>query len=293
MKLGTLEVRNTRTLISPETRICALVVAPPKQGKTVLASSLDAITRKYRKKPVLFVASEVAEGGGTMSLTQLEDLKERGIEYVTPNTWQESEALWASLRTDEHFGGIVLDNLSDYADRIIAPYVLTFPCKEENSKFAGTRKHGVYQRTDYIPASEFARQHLNKLIALTREDIDARYRKDLIVTALEKERKSPDGDTVLGVKPKLPGQLGDGIPAMFQSVVAIRKEGKVIGAGTANSRRIELRTAYTGGDGLRPYLGDRTGMWPLEASLTDENGQPVGLLPLYEAWLAKMQAQAA
>lgn len=286
MKLGALEIRSTRDLISPDTRLCTLIMAEPKQGKSVLAASLNEVTQKYRGKPTLIIACEVAEGGGTMTL------HEHDYPYYMPKNWQDMEALLAQLTTDEQFGGIVLDNVSDYVTRIVKPYALKFPSKEENSKFAGTRPHGVLQQSDYLPLAEFARQQLAKLIALTNENTDPRYRKDLIVTSLEKERKTREGE-FLGIQPDLPGALAGSVTAMFQSIVTVKKTTKVVNAGTANATRMDVRSVHAGGDPSRAVLGDRMGLWPLEASLTDPQGKPLGMLPLYEQWRQKMAAKAA
>ena len=115
MQIGSLQVKNTKNLLSPDTRICALIYAPAKFGKTKFASSLDAFTRKRRNKPTLIIASEAAEGGGTMTLNDQE------VDYVMPTSWNEMETLLASLATDEHYGGVILDNVTDYASRIVKP----------------------------------------------------------------------------------------------------------------------------------------------------------------------------
>src|SRR5665213_3010469 len=100
-RIGNCSIKSTKNLLSEATRLCALIYAPPKFGKTELASSLDAFTQKYRGKPTLIIASEVAEGGGTMSLNA------KDIDYVMPSNWNEMESLVASLATNEKYGGIV------------------------------------------------------------------------------------------------------------------------------------------------------------------------------------------
>lgn len=279
-------VKNTRDLLGPQTRICALVVAPPKCGKTTWAASLDAVTRKHRGKPSIILACEAAEGGGTMSVADL------GIAYKVVKNWQDMESLLAQLQTDDEYGGVILDNATDYYLSIVKPYALAFPSKEESSKFAGTRKHGVSQQSDFPALTEFSRQHVARLIRLTGDHLDARYRKDLIVTALEKERKNREGVSQ-GFHPDLPGQLAGAVSAMFQSVVWIKKDAKVVDAGKPTARRMDVRTLISGGDAERDVMGDRMGLFPMESSLTDADGKPVGLLPLYEQWLEQVTKKAA
>lgn len=276
-------VKNTSDLLSAETRICTLVAAEPKVGKSVFAASLDEVSKKYRGgRRILILACEEAEGGGTMSL------HDRDISYLIPRDWQHMESLLAQLQTDDEYGGIVLDNATDYVGRIVKPYALKFPSKEENSKYAGTRVHGVLQQTDHIPLAEFTRQHIAKLITLTSDRVKPQYRKDLIVTVLEKERKTREGASQ-GFHPDLPGSLAAGVSAMFQSVVWLRKDAKVVGAGTPKAQRLDVRTVVSGGDAQRPIMGDRMGLFPLESSLTDADGRPIGLLPLYEQWRARIE----
>lgn len=249
---------------------------------TLTASSLNDITLKHRGKKTLIIACEEAEGGGTMTLNEL------NVDYKQPKNWQEMEQLLAELATDEDYAGVILDNATDYVGRIVKPYALKFPSKEENSKFAGTRTHGVLQQSDYLPVAEFARQQLAKLVGLTNPDTTAeRYRKDLIVTCLEKEHKTRDGK-FLGFRPDLPGSLATSVTAMFQSVLWLRKDAKVVDAGKPTARRLDVRSLVSGGDADRAVMGDRMKMFPLEYSLTDGAGKPVGLLPLYEEWRGRM-----
>lgn len=276
-------MRSTKNLVSADTRICGLIYAPSKYGKTQLASSLDDITRKHRGKPSLFIACEVAEGGGTMTLHS------KDVEYVMPTSWREMEEILAALAGDDKYGGVILDNATDYIVRIVRPYALKFPSKEDNSKFAGTRQHGVPGRSDYQVMAECARQQLNKLLNLTNETTPPNLRKDLLVTALEKEVTSDSG-TVEAIKPALPGALADAVTAMFQSVVSIRKKARIVGAAN-NTRSVDARQLQVVEGGTK-IMGDRCGLWKDGENLTADDGTPIGLLPMYEAWLTTLPKTA-
>ena len=279
-------VKNTKDLLGPDTRLCALVIAPPKCGKTTLAASLDALTRKHRGKPTLMLMTEVSEGGGSMSVT------DQRVDYLSVKNWQHMESLLAQLQTDDEYGGIVLDNATDYYLNVVKPYALQFKSKEESSPWAATRKLGVSLQSDYPLLTEFSRQHMARLIRLTSDQTDAKFRKDLVVTALEKERKNREG-TSQGFHPDLPGQLAGAVSAMFQSVLWIEKSAKVVDAGKPTARRLDVRTLLSGGDAERDVMGDRMGLFPLESSLTDNEGKPIGLLPLYEQWRARLEQRKA
>lgn len=282
MKIGSLEVRNTKNLIGPATRLCALVYAPAKYGKTEFAAGLDALTQKYRGKPTLIIACEVAEGGGTMSVA------DRGIDYVMPQSYQDMESLIATLQTDTTYGGIILDNVTDYALRIVKPYALKFPSKERDS---GTRATGVPMRGDYQVMGEAARQQLNKLVNLTNDNTPERYRKDLIVTALEREQ-SDEGGILQAIKPALPGALSDVASAMFQSVVSIKIKPKIVPNGVGGTRKLSGRILHVNADGIR-VGDDRTGIFIQDYPLTDDGGKPQGLLQMYEEFLAKQSQPTA
>ena len=267
--------------MGPDTKLCVLIHARPKMGKTELASSLDALTKKYRKKPTLIIASEVAEGGGTMTLNH------KDIDYVMPSTFGEMDNLLAQLATNDHYGGVVLDNVSDYVTRIVKPHALSFPAKE---KVLGARTLGVPDRSDYQVMGECARQQLNRLINLTNENTKPQYRKDVVVTALQREKQDDDG-TVTAITPDLPGALADAVTALFQSVLTITITQKVVKQPDGTTRRYAARTLYTAPDGLR-VAGDRMKIFPHNFPLTTEDGEPVGLDTIYELWLANRPATA-
>lgn len=275
-----LPTRNTKDLISPETRICALVYCRAKKGKTTFAAGLDTVTRKYRGKPTLFIASEVAEGGGLMSVAGQQ------LDFVMPQSFNDMEQVLSDLATDTKYGGVVLDNATDYCHRYVKPHALSFPCKE---KVLGARSSGVPVRSDYQTMGEVARQQLNKLVNLTTKNTKEQFRKDLFVTALEKDKMDDDGKVVLATLPDLPGALADAITAMFQSVVGIKVKQQVVptGEGTA-TKKVSLRVLHTAADGVR-ITDDRMGMFTHEFPLTRPDGTPQGLLELYEAFLERIK----
>lgn len=280
MQLGNLEVQDTSNLLSPDTRICGLLYCPPKYGKTELAAGLDELTQRYRGKPTLFIACEAAEGGGTMTLAK------KGIKYVTPKNWTEMESLLASLASDTTFGGVVLDNSTDYIARIVKPHALAMPNVKE-AKNGALRGLGVPGRSDYQTMGEAARGHINKLINLTNRNTDPKFRKDLIVTALEKEDQDDDGK-VTGIVPALPGALSGAVTAMFQTVFSIKVLPRVVKQADGTTLRVNGRVIACGADGIR-ISGDRTGIFMDGYGLTADDGKPVSFVPMYAKWLEQFQ----
>jgi len=276
-RIGTLQIKNTKNLLTEDTRLCAMIYCPPKFGKTKLAASLDDFTKKFRGKPTLIIASEVAEGGGTMTLNDM------NIDYVMPSNWNEMEALIASLATNEYYGGIVLDNVTDYVNRIVKPHAMSFPSKERDS---GTRLLGVPVRGDYQVMGESTRTQLNRLINLTNENTQTKFRKDLIVTALQKEINDDSGN-LSGIVPDLPGALASSVTAMFQSILSIGIKQTVVKQPDGSTKRINTRFLMSTIDPMR-RTDDRTGIFKAQhnATLTDEQGNALGLVEIYDRWLA-------
>ncbi len=284
MNIGTLQIKSTKNLLTPDTRLCALLYAPAKFGKTSLASSLDGFTKKYRGKPTLIIASEVAEGGGTMTLNG------QDIDYVMPSNWNDMETLIASLATNEYYGGIVLDNASDYVSRLVKPHAMSFPSKERD---VGTRILGVPVRGDYQTMGEATRTQLNRLINLTNENTSPKYRKDLIVTALQRE-KTDDAGNLLSIVPDLPGALADAVTALFQSVLSIGIKNSVVKQSDGTTRKVSGRILLSSIDATR-RTDDRTGIFkPFHnMSITSDTGEAIGIVEIYEKWLASRPAAVA
>jgi hypothetical protein len=244
-----LEVRNTRNLINPETRICMMLWAYAKRGKTTMGKTMDAFTKKFMGKPSLFIAVEAGEGGGTMSIQDAE------IDYVTPTNMDELNKLIAALGSDTTYGGIVLDSASEYVNRFLKPYALKFPYTKGTPP--ATRLAGVPEQGDYQTMGERARSDFNQLINLTTHP-DPKVRKHLLVTALEMEKKDRDGN-VLRIGPALPGAMMEGSTSMFQTVGTIELRttvGKDAGGKPTRTTDRVLVTDAT--EENKKILGDRT-----------------------------------
>lgn len=188
-----------------------LVYAPPKRGKTTFGATINAFTKKHFGKPSLFIAVEAGDGGGTMSIQDFD------IDYVAPTSMEELNKIIASLATDTHYGGVVLDSATEYVNRFLKPYALRFPYTKGSP--SATRLEGVPEQGDYQVMGERARIDFNKLINLTSHP-DLNIRKHLLVTALEKEKQDRNGN-LLEIRPDLPGAMSQAATAMFQTVAAI------------------------------------------------------------------------
>ena len=247
--LAGLPIRSTRDLINPETRICMMIWAYAKRGKSTFGATLDAFTKKYMGKPTLFIAVEAGEGGGTMSIQDQE------IDYVTPTTMDDLNKIIASLGSDTTYGGVVLDSASEYVNRFLKPYALKFPYTKGSPP--ATRLAGVPEQGDYQTMGERARSDFNQLINLTTNP-DPKIRKHLLVTALEMEKKDRDGN-VLRIGPALPGAMMEGSTSMFQTVGTIELRTEVGKDANGKPTRTTLRTLVTDAtEENKKILGDRT-----------------------------------
>lgn len=255
MKIGNVEVRNTKDLFGEWTRLCAMIWAKPKFGKTYLASGLDKVTKKWYNKPTLFIAVEAADGGGTMSIRKM------GVDYVEPKSFSEFQAIVAGLQTDTTYGGVVLDNASDLVKRYIQPVALQIPYEKGGAPMS--RAKGVPAQGDYQTMGEMLRTELNSLVNLTKKGVPDAIRKHLIVTALEYEKASRDGKDTISIGPALPGQMADTASAMFQTMLTIEVERKVVPDPTNAKQTIAQynRIMVSQADGKK-ILGDRMGIFP-------------------------------
>lgn len=252
-KIGGIEVRNTKDLFGPWTRLCACLWSPPKFGKTVFAAGLDTVTKRWYNKPTLVIAVEPADGGGTMSIRKL------GVDYVEPKSFTEFQGIVAALQTDTTYGGVIVDNGSDLVKRLVQPEALKIPLDRSPL----TRSKGVPEQRDYQTMGEMLRKELNSLVNLTKRDTPDQIRKHLIVTALQYERTSRDGKETISIGPAFPGQMADTASAMFQSMLSIEVERKVV-ADPANPKQTIAeynRVIVSGADGKK-ILGDRMGVFP-------------------------------
>lgn len=271
-----LPVRNTQTLLSPDTRMCHLVYGLLKSGKTSLAGSLDVFTKAYRDKPTLIIACEATEGGGTMCLS------DKMVDYVVVSSTAEMDSLLSALRTDTHYGGVVWDNLSDYVKNHLQPKALTFPSREKQA----IRTMGVPDRGDYQAMGEFLRIQLMQFIQLSNPKIMGDHAKDLVATALLREKTTDDGRTLTAIQPDLPGAMATTAGAVFQTVSRLYV--KVL-VNPTTKQRMSRRLLQTTADSI-VLAGDRMRVYPDEVSLTTDQGVEVGFKDLYETlWIPKIK----
>jgi len=266
VKIGNIEVRNTSEIINPALRLCACMWAPAKFGKTKWAAQLDKITKRWYNKKTLVIAVEAADGGGTASISKEE------VDYVEPKSLSDFQAIVSALQTDTTYGGIVLDNASDLVKRYIQPEALKLPY--EKGSPPASRLKGVPAQGDYQTMGEMLRGEMNKLVNLTKRDTPEAIRKHLIVTALQYEKTNREGTTTISIGPALPGQMADTASAMFQTMLTLEIEAKVV-PNPANAKetiRRYDRVVVAEADGKK-ILGDRLGIFP-----------PRGPFNLEEVW---------
>lgn len=257
--IGNIQIRNTSELISPDLRLCAMLWAKAKFGKTSWAAQLDKVTKRWYNKKTLFIAVEAADGGGTASIADL------GIDYVEPKSFSEFQGLVSALQSDTMYGGVVLDNASDLVKRYIQPEALKMPLKGVMDE--ALRKKGVPDQKDYQTQGEMLRTELNKLVNLTKRDVPENIRKHLIVTALEYERTTRGNPpTTISIGPALPGQMADTASAMFQTMLTIEVETRV---DAATKTRVYERKVVSEADGVK-ILGDRLKIFPARGSFNLE-----------------------
>lgn len=246
-------------LIGKDEPICVAVSHPSElfitdkyisTHNTTFAGSLNELTLKHFGKPTIFIALEAGEGGGTMSIQNLD------CPFVVPNSLDELDKIIAELTTDTRFGGIVLDSSTELVNRFLKPYALKFPSREN----VPTRRAGVPERSDYQTMGEKLRELLNRLINITALP-DAKLRKHLMVTATEKEKQ--DGGVVVAIQPELPGAMAQSATAMFQIVGSVGIREKI---DPVTKARTKNRVFITEANGVR-VVGDRTKILPPEAPL--------------------------
>lgn len=269
MKIGGLEVRSTRNVINPDTKLCNLVYAYNKYGKTTLAATLNEMTLRYYGKPTLVVACEVAEGGGTMSIQEFD------VPYVTPQSLNDLQAVIAALPSDQTYAGVVLDNATDVVARFVKPYALKFPYSKGTP--AATRVAGVPEQGDYQTMGEKMREILAGFIWLTTLP-DPKFRKHLVVTATLKDKTDRDGNLIC-IQPDLPGAMAQTATSMFQTVSSIDVKQRVVEdpAKPGGKLRVTERVLVSSAEGTgKRILGDRTNVFPTEA--------PLNYCEIWEKW---------
>lgn len=251
--LAGLPIRRTSNIINPNTRICAMVYGPPKVGKTTMAATMHEWCMKEYGKPALVIPFEATDGGGVSAIQAFD------VPWVQPTNLKETEAILRALQTDETYAAIIIDNLSDLVKNIIQPYALTFPSREN----VPTRTAGVPERSDYQTIGEKTRSVLNLCIALTKSD--PRYRKHLIVNALQEDHRDSSGN-LDRVGPDLPGALAKSGPALFELLASIEVATKAVPS-PDNPKQMVRQKVYTfntSADGVR-MSGDRYNVFPATA----------------------------
>jgi hypothetical protein len=276
--IGGITVQNTRNLITADTKICMMIYAVAKRGKTTFGKTLDDLCKKYFGKPALFIALEPTEGGGTMSI------QDSDVDFVAPRTYEEYNKIAAALASDTKYGGVIVDSSSEYVSRFLKPYALKFPYERGNPP--ATRQAGVPAQNDYQTMGEQLRLDFNKLIALTTV-ADLNVRKHLLVTALEKEKFSRDGKELISVHPDLPGAMAGVATSMFQTVGSIDLRTNVVSdpANPKATRRVTTRYLCTdASEENKRVVGDRTKLIP--------TGAPLDFVEIYEKyWIPKLKGE--
>jgi hypothetical protein len=247
LSLAGIPVRNTSNLITKDTKICSLCFAGPGFGKTTLSATLDKMTKRFFGKPTLIIAVEAGEGGGTMSI------QEAGVDFVTPTSMSELRMVIASLQADTIYGGVVLDSGTEYAKSLAKKTALKMPSKDKSP--AASRAEGVPDQGDYNVLGEMIREDFHQLIKLTCHP-NLNVRKHLMVTALVKEQQDRKTQDIISVHPDLPGHMGQGSPALFQTSMSMVIQAKVM-----DGKRINQRVLLTQGNNVLK-VRDRTGCVP-------------------------------
>jgi hypothetical protein len=192
-----LEVKNTRELINPDTfKWKVLVVAMPGVGKTTWAAGAE--------NPGI-AASETGEGAGLLPIA------EHGLDYVTPTSEKDFDAICSGAIFKDK-SSIVLDSASDMCKTFIKDAALAIPRMKGNSD---KRAKGVPELDDFGVMGEIFRRLLRKLL---------NQPKHIVVTATMRIR-TPDAETGQGqfiIGPDLPGELMLGAPAMFDTVMILK-----------------------------------------------------------------------
>lgn len=277
--LGGISIRSTRNLIDADTKICMLIYAPAKRGKTLFGKTLDDLTKKHFGKPALFIAMEPSDGGGTMSL------KDFDVDFVMPQTMAQLNSVIAALASDTKYGAVVFDSATEYVNRFLKPYSISFPFTKGAAP--PTRKAGVPDQSDYQTMGEQLRMDFNLLLNLTVNP-NLNIRKHLLVTALEREKYTRDGKELVAIQPDLPGAMSAVATSMFQTVGCIELNARVVPdpAKPGQNTRVVNRTLLTeSSPENKRVIGDRTGLIL--------NGSPLDFVQIYESvWLPKIKSMA-
>ena len=272
-KIAGLTIRTSGTLATdPNLKLCALILGPPKVGKTTLLKSFAEAITKFEDKPSLIIACEPADGGGLLSIAAAD------IPFVQPKNLDELKALLAGLQADQTFGGVFLDNAGELVSCLMKPVAMALPSREQQASRAIA---GVPERSDYQTMGElFRRDVLLPMISLSKHPNPA-VRKHVIITALPKEKTDPKGN-LLKVLPDLPGAMALSAQALVQLVGGIELRSiKTVddkGVMTASKERMLITTR----DQYHDY-SDRYNLFPQEC--------PTDMVAFWEKYWLPRQKQ--
>jgi len=156
--LGKVKFGSTKDIINRDTKLAMLLWSASGRGKTTLASSLHRLTTTHNNRPTLFIAVESGDGGGAVTLRELD------VPLYIPKDYNELDGVLSDLKNDKQFGGIVLDSATELVKAFIKPLALSLPPRERSEVVLGPRRAGIPTESDYGPMGEYTRQVFQKLL---------------------------------------------------------------------------------------------------------------------------------
>lgn len=255
-KIAGLTIRTSGGLATdPNLKLCAMILGPPKVGKTTLLMSMAKAIEKFEGKPSLIIACEPADGGGLLSIA------DGDVPFVQPKKLEELKLLITSLATDTTFGGVFLDNAGELVSGLMKPVALALPSREGQ---ASRTLAGVPERSDYQVMGELLRKDvLLPLLELTKHP-NPQIRKHIIITALPKEKTDNKGN-LIKVVPDLPGAMALTAQALVQMVGGIEVRSVKIPDGKGGFVAEKRRVLVTERDQYHDY-SDRYNLFPPQCS---------------------------
>ena len=229
LTLPGIKLSNTGEILTKDTRLAMLLWAASGRGKTRLAGSLHRLTMKYLGKPTLFIAVESGEGGGAVTI------RDMNVPLWIPKDWGDLDRGLTSLKSDRQFGGVVLDSASEVVKAFVKPVALKYPCREKSAVVVGPRSEGIPTQSDYQVMGELMRQLFQKLLNISAQE-DPGLRKHIVVTALDKSRQDEESKRTTWVGPALAGAIATDGVGMFQLAATIELK-SVVEAGRRTVER--------------------------------------------------------
>ena len=271
-----IRIRSSRDTVGPDSRLEMFIWAASGNGKTRLAGSLHRLTTKYLGKPTLYIAVESGEGGGAVTIRDMD------VPLYQPKDLTELKATLSALKNDKQFGGVVIDSATEMVKQYIKPVALKFPPRERSVTILAPREAGVPSMSDYGSMGELTRQVFQDLLNISSNP-NPELKKHVIVTALDKQKNDEEG-RVSFWGPSLPGAMAGEAAGMFQIVGTIELKTQVV-----NGRRIVGRYLNTKPDGAK-LLKDRFGIFPAEVLLKDPiTNEGLDLCDIWEQfWLPEI-----